>query len=86
MLGSLFVAYTSWGSLLSALIAFLVVWIVYRTIQIKLSPLNKIPGPPGLPIIGNMLLFLKRKDHINLMRELSETYGSVFKHNSGWSE
>ncbi|XP_031555945.1 cytochrome P450 4F5-like [Actinia tenebrosa] len=52
MFGSLFVACSSWGTLLSALITFILVWIVYRTIQFRYSSLSKIPGPPGLPIIG----------------------------------
>nr|KAG5686870.1 hypothetical protein BaRGS_015548 [Batillaria attramentaria] len=62
---------------ISTVLIFLVVFLIgYRWLT---TPKNLPPGPPGLPLVGNMLSFLKAGPRIlELLHEWHVQYGDVF--------
>ena len=60
----------------------LMVWLVFIIAREIFSPLRKIPGPPGLPFVGQMFTFLRSKDHIELLSQWAHEYGPVFTYRS----
>ena len=67
-----------------SLLASFVLWLVYKFVEEKLSPLQKIPVPPGgWPLIGHAFTFL-RVDYLEQLRSWTEQYAPIFKFNSGF--
>ncbi len=61
------------GTLLVCLVAFYAAYITIRRSTSRLPP-----GPVGLPFIGNLLIFLRSKEHPHdLMWRLTVRYGKV---------
>ena len=59
-------------------LASVILWMVYKVIEEKLSPLQKIPSPPGKwPLIGHLFTFL-RGDILELLHSWSEQYSPMF--------
>ena len=64
-------------------LASVILWLVYKVIEEKLSPLQKIPSPPGKwPLIGHLFTFL-RCDRLELLRSWSEQYSPMFVYHPG---
>jgi len=64
-------------------LACVILWLVYKFIEEKLSPLQKIPSPPGKwPLIGHLFTFL-RGDSLELLRSWSEQYSPMFVYHPG---
>lgn len=73
---------TTW--LLALLTAF-IAWLVYKIIEEKLSPLAKIPTPRGrLPLIGHVLLMIKKGSMQPLLEEWRGQYGPVVAFKPGF--
>ena len=64
-------------------LASVILWLVYKVIEEKLSPLQKIPSPPGKwPLVGHLFTFL-RGDILELIRSWSEQYSPMFVYHPG---
>ena len=62
----------------------IILWLVYKFIEEKLSPLQKIPSPPGKwPLVGHLFTFL-RGDFLELLRSWSEQYSPMFVYHAGF--
>ncbi|XP_063217222.1 cytochrome P450 4g15-like [Bacillus rossius redtenbacheri] len=73
-------AWASWGFLTgsAAAVAITVSW--YLKISHCCRLVARIPGPPGLPLLGNTLqLIARREDILNYFKELRDRYVSVCK-------
>ena len=67
---------------LSLLVSF-TLWLVYKFIEEKLSPLQKIPSPPGKwPLVGHLFTFL-RGDSRELLQSWGEKYSPMFVYHPG---
>ena len=61
-----------------------ILWLVYIFIEEKLSPLQKIPTPPGKwPLIGHLFTFLRCDDRLELLHSWSEQYSPMFVYHPG---
>ena len=67
----------TWADLTTALV-FLAVFVL--VLYGMSSPGKRIPGPFALPIVGNLFMFVRRRQrsHIELLK-LKEKYGDVFR-------
>jgi len=64
--------------------ASVILWLLYKFIEERLSPLQKIPSPPGKwPLVGHLFTFL-RGDILELLRSWSEQYSPMFVYNPGF--
>ena len=64
-------------------LVFVILWLVYKVIEEKLSPLQKIPSPSGKwPLVGHLFTFL-RGDILELIRSWSEQYSPMFVYHPG---
>ena len=70
--------------ILLSFLASVILWLVYKVIEEKLSPLQKIPTPPGKwPLVGHLFTFL-RGDFSELVRSWSEQYSPMFLYHPGF--
>ena len=61
-----------------------ILWLVYKFIDERLSPLQKIPSPPGKwPLVGHLFTFLGG-DLLELLRSWSEQYSPMFVYHPGF--
>ena len=62
-----------------------ILWLVYKFIEEKLSPLQKIPSPPGKwPLVGHLFTLLRGGDYLELLRSWSEQYSPMFVYQPGF--
>ena len=63
----------------------IILWLVYKFIEEKFSPLQKIPTPPGKwPLIGHLFTFLRSDaDRLELLHSWSEQYSPMFAYHPG---
>ena len=67
-----------------SLLALIILWLLYKLVEEKLSPLQKIPVPPGAwPLIGHLFTFL-RVDLLEQLRSWSEQYAPIFMYHAGF--
>ena len=72
------------GFILLSLFVPVILWLVYKFVEEKLSPLQKIPSPPGRwPLIGHLFTFL-RADFLEQLRSWSEQYAPMFVCHPGY--
>jgi len=65
-------------------LASVILWLLYKFIEERLSPLQKIPSPPGKwPLVGHLFAFL-RSDPLELLRSWSEQYSPMFVYHPGF--
>jgi len=75
----------TWQSFLLALLAVFIVWLVYKIIEERLSPLAKIPSPEGrLPLIGHVLVLMKKGGLQPVMEEWRDKFGPIVAFNPGF--
>eukprot|EP00794_Sanderia_malayensis_P010813 gene10813-11967_t len=60
-------------------IAIVCVFFISRIVQWWLNPLRKLPGPTGLPILGNTLDFSQSNDVHQMLLERAKKYGPIYK-------
>ncbi|XP_063233535.1 cytochrome P450 4g15-like [Bacillus rossius redtenbacheri] len=73
-------AWASWGFLTVAAAAVVIAVRWYLKISHCCRLVARIPGPPGLPLLGNTLEVIpRREDILNYFKELRDRYGSVCK-------
>eukprot|EP00794_Sanderia_malayensis_P010811 gene10811-11965_t len=60
-------------------IAIVCVFFISRVVQWWLNPLRKLPGPTGLPILGNTLDYSQSNDVHQMLLERAKKYGPIFK-------
>lgn len=74
----------TWQNVVLSLLAALLTWLGYKIIQENLSPLRKIPSPPGrLPLIGHLLTMMRMDSLHLLVRQWHGKYGPVVRFNTG---
>ena len=57
----------------------LVFWLVFKFVEERLSPLQKIPSPPGaLPLIGHVFEVLRRDNFLQALRSWTNQYAPMF--------
>lgn len=67
----------TWTTLPLVLVATAIAWLVYKIIEEKLSPLERIPSPKGhLPLIGHLLELIKKDLH-SMLQEWRGKYGPI---------
>ncbi|XVF87699.1 hypothetical protein PTKIN_Ptkin18bG0141600 [Pterospermum kingtungense] len=58
---------------------FLRLWWRYRAVTGGGKPKNLPPGPPGWPLVGNLLqIIFQRRHYVFIVRELRKIYGPIF--------
>lgn len=73
------------NSILLLPFAAVIVWLAYKFVEEKMSPLQKIPSPPGRwPLIGHVFTFL-RSNQLEVLRSWSEKYGPMFVSHQGYA-
>ena len=56
-----------------------VFWLVFKFVEERLSPLQKIPSPPGaLPLIGHVFEVLRRDNFLQALRSWTNQYAPMF--------
>lgn len=58
-------------------IFFVLAWITWKLLRIGLRPSNYPPGPPALPLLGNLHQMPTKDAHLHFQK-WSETYGSIY--------
>ena len=73
------------NSILLLPFAAVIVWLAYKFVEEKMSPLQKIPSPPGRwPLIGHVFTFF-RSNQLEVLRSWSEKYGPMFVSHQGYA-
>ena len=67
-----------WGAAATLIIIIL----VFCAVKWWLDPLREIPGPPGLPFLGNTLDIVLDTEVFETVIQRSRTYGPVWKESS----
>ena len=60
-------------------IAVFIIWLSLKVVKWWKDPLRKIPGPPGLPLLGNTIELVKSDDLHALRLKWSRKYGKIYK-------
>ena len=61
-----------------------VFWLVFKFVEERLSPLQKIPSPPGaLPLIGHVFEVLRRDNFLQALRSWTNQYAPMFVVHNG---
>ena len=65
----------------------LILWILYKLLEDKFTPLRKIPKAQGsLPVFGHMFIFLRTKNELKLLEDWSEKHGGIFRYSRGFGK
>ncbi|XP_068711405.1 cytochrome P450 4c21-like [Montipora foliosa] len=60
-------------------LALLLSWLTYKVVEERLSPLRRIPCPPGaLPLIGHLVTLFRSGGFLKMIRIWTEQYPSLF--------
>ncbi|XP_020907813.1 cytochrome P450 709B2-like [Exaiptasia diaphana] len=74
----------TWQSVILTLIACFAAWVIHKIIQEKLSPLSKIPSPPGrLPFFGHLFTLIEAGNAHYKVQDWHGKYGPIIRFNSG---
>ena len=77
--------FCSWKILLLSIFLLPVLWLVYKIVEERLSPLRKIPCPPGaLPLVGHLFTLLQHGGFLEMMRSWTEQYSPMFIAHTGY--
>lgn len=69
----------SWKFVLLCALELLILWLVYKFVEERLSPLRKLPCPPGsLPLVGHLFTLLRFGGLLQVMRIWTEQYAPMF--------
>lgn len=75
----------SWKFLLLSTALLPILWLVYKFVGEKLSPLQKIPRPPGgLPLVGHLFTLLRSGGFLEMTRSWTEKYAPIFTVHPGF--
>ena len=56
-----------------------ILWLSLKAVKWWKDPMRKIPGPPGLPFLGNTIELVKSDDLHALRLQWSRKYGKIYK-------
>jgi len=74
----------SWEILLLSIFLLPILWLVYKCVEERLSPLMKIPCPPGaLPLVGHLFTLFRYGGVFEVMRSWTEQYAPMFIYHPG---
>ena len=70
---------SGWKFLLLSVFLLVLTWLSYKVVEERLSPLQRIPCPPGgLPLIGHLFTLYRSGGFLKMVRVWTKQYPSMF--------
>lgn len=70
---------SGWKFLLLSVFLLVLTWLLYKVVEERLSPLQRIPCPPGgLPLIGHLFTLYRSGGFLEMVRVWTKQYPSMF--------
>ena len=70
---------SGWKFLLLCLFLLVLTWLLYKVVEERMSPLQRIPCPPGgLPLIGHLVTLYRSGGFLKMVRVWTKQYPSMF--------